>query len=160
LEDLDSKLIAAGTSYNILITCDTVLVSSTGKILEKPASESELRTFMESYSGASIRAISTLQVKTKATESGPTSLHSENCETTINFAVLSPKTIDTYCSTYFDIVKYFFIQLIQRNAAGGFRIQEEGGSLIKDIQGSYDNVVGLPLNMLCSILIKYCESIN
>ena len=39
--------------------------------------------------------------------------------------------------------------------AGGYGIQGKGGCLVKSIKGSYSNVVGLPLNELLEILLKY-----
>ena len=38
--------------------------------------------------------------------------------------------------------------------AGGYAIQGKGGLLVEQIDGSYSNVVGLPLEALSDILLK------
>ncbi len=39
-----------------------------------------------------------------------------------------------------------------RGAAGAYRIQQRGETLVDEIRGSYSNVVGLPLSLLCGML--------
>ena len=43
------------------------------------------------------------------------------------------------------------------NASGGYRIQNEGSSLVSRIEGDYGNVVGLPLNAFCNLIIQAFE---
>lgn len=40
-----------------------------------------------------------------------------------------------------------------RNKAGGYAIQDIGASFIKEIHGCFSNVIGLPVNLFCRMLI-------
>jgi septum formation protein len=64
-------------------------------------------------------------------------------ETKLKMANLSEKEIDAYIKT-----NEFF------GRAGGYAIQGVGGILIESIDGSYSNIVGLPLELLTEILIE------
>lgn len=54
-----------------------------------------------------------------------------------------------------DVIESYVLSNDGINAAGGFKIQGFGGTLIKRINGDYYNVVGLPLNKTFKELYKY-----
>jgi septum formation protein len=68
----------------------------------------------------------------------------DSMETRVEFFELDDDTIKTYISSKEPI-----------NRAGGYAIQGKGAMLVKRIEGSYSNVVGLPLELLISMLKKY-----
>jgi septum formation protein len=61
----------------------------------------------------------------------------------INFDELSEEIIDAYVLTEEWVGK-----------SGGFGIESHAGTLIKSIAGCYYNIVGLPLNATCRLLIQ------
>ncbi len=51
-----------------------------------------------------------------------------------------------------DAVKHYLSKVNPLDKAGAYAIQEHGDKLIKDIKGSYTNVVGLPMEKLKELL--------
>ena len=52
-------------------------------------------------------------------------------------------------------VCYIFIIIngtVHRDKAGGYGIQDAGGTLVKAIHGDYFNVMGFPLHHFCKVL--------
>jgi septum formation protein len=58
------------------------------------------------------------------------------------FAPLSPKSIAAYIASGEPMDK-----------AGGYAVQGKGGMFVKRIEGSYSNVIGLPLSLVRDMLI-------
>jgi septum formation protein len=67
----------------------------------------------------------------------------DHVTTTVTFKCLTPEEIDAYIKTSEPFGK-----------AGAYAIQEIGAFMIKGIQGSYSNVVGLPLFEVIDSLVK------
>ena len=118
----------------IILGADTIVVFE-GQLLGKPKDEQEARDILQKLSGHSH------EVKT-----GVCILYPDHkvsfCETTrVVFRTLSKEDIDSYIQkgTYID-------------KAGSYGIQE--CDFVKEIQGSYDNVVGLPIKRLQNELLK------
>lgn len=57
-----------------------------------------------------------------------------------------------------DIVQSYVDSEDGLKVAGGFKIQSTGGVMIKQIQGDYYNVVGLPLNSTFKVLKKIVDN--
>ncbi len=118
----------------IILTADTT-VFCRGKIYNKPQSKEEAITFLEELSGLQHSVFTGV------------SLYFQNrtetiCEETkIYFKELTRKQIEQYlnCINFLD-------------KAGGYAIQQSGSILVKKIEGSYYNVMGLPLDPLERLL--------
>jgi septum formation protein len=54
-------------------------------------------------------------------------------------------------------VRRYLSKIHPLDKAGGYAIQEEGDQIVKGIQGSYSNVVGLPLERLRAELSQWSE---
>ena len=118
----------------VIIGCDTV-VCKDGKILGKPKSREESRQMLNLLSGDSHSVISGLAVisKNKTTVSHEV--------TKVYFDTLTNSEIEAYIATGECDDK-----------AGAYGIQGLASKFIKGIEGCYFNVVGLPVNILYSIL--------
>lgn len=66
--------------------------------------------------------------------------------TKVHFVQLTDEEIDTYVATNSPLDK-----------AGAYGIQDMGGMFVDRIEGSYSNVVGLPMSMLRGMLAKMNE---
>ncbi len=122
----------------ILITADTI-VSLNGKILNKPSDRSDAENMLNLLSGDSHVVITGVCIK---------SLHKEisfSAHTTVYFNDLSNEEIAYYLENFKPYDK-----------AGAYGIQEWIGYIgIKKIEGSYFNVMGLPVQKLYEELCKF-----
>ncbi len=112
-----------GTS-RIVVAADTT-VDVDGQILEKPVDDADARRMLEMLSGRAHL------VHTGVTVSGVQTLV---VETAVEFVELRPDAIDWYIATGEPFGK-----------AGGYAIQGAGGALVRRVDGSVTNVIGLPL---------------
>jgi septum formation protein len=122
----------------ILITADTI-VCTENEILNKPADEAEAAYMLRQLSGKKHQVITGVYMK---------SLEKEICfsaESTVFFDELEPSEISYYIKKYKPFDK-----------AGAYGIQEWIGYIgIRRIEGSYFNVMGLPVQMVYAELKKW-----
>ncbi len=118
---------------NIVIGADTIVVLGT-KILGKPQNEEDAVKMLKSLSGKTHEVITGYAVisKDKTVKGFETTL--------VTFNVLSDELIKNYVKTGSPLDK-----------AGAYGIQD-GVLLVKQIQGDYNNVVGLPIDAINKIL--------
>lgn len=120
---------------DILITADTVVVLDK-EILGKPKDEADARRMLKALSGRKHKVITGVCI---ATPSGRTSF---SVETKVTMRALAPDAIDHYVTTARPMDK-----------AGAYGIQEWIGLIgIDYIEGSYQNVMGLPTQRLFAAL--------
>jgi len=126
----------AKRASGVIIGADT-LVTLDDMILGKPRSRAEARRFLEMLSGREHAVITGLCVL--STWSGEEVTAAER--TLVYFRTITPSEIERYL----DIGEYL-------DKAGGYAIQGRGGLFVERICGDYHNVVGLPLDLLRSLL--------
>jgi len=120
-----------------VIGADTiVLINDT--ILGKPASVGEARRMLVQLSGQTHRVLTGYAIL----HADKNSLHSETISTEVVFKTLSTAEIEWYIDTQEPFGK-----------AGAYAIQGLGTFLVKKINGSYTNVVGLPVCEVIEYLI-------
>jgi septum formation protein len=124
-----SKAARAGKAFpgRTLLAADT-LVALGDRILGKPRSEDEARTFLRLLSGT------THLVHTAVCLLAGDASACRTVTTEVTFRPLGDREIDWYLGTGEPMGK-----------AGAYAIQGCGGAFVASIQGSYSNVVGLPL---------------
>ncbi|AQQ67007.1 septum formation inhibitor Maf [Microbulbifer agarilyticus] len=105
------------------------------EVLEKPRDFTDFRRMMGLMSGAE-HAVLTAICLTDGDQS-----FNAVVETRVRFRELSDRLIEDYWNTG-----------EPRDKAGGYGIQGKGALLVASIQGSYSNVVGLPLETLSGFL--------
>ena len=118
----------------LILTADTV-VSAGRRILGKPSDADEAARFLRLLSGRRHR------VTTAVSLARGTALRTRSVETRVRFKRLSESEISDYLASG-----------EWRGKAGGYAIQGIAGAFIPAINGSYSNVVGLPLAETAALL--------
>lgn len=122
-----------------LIICADTIVCLGRKVLGKPQSVEDAKDMLRQLSGRwhDVFTGVTLMSKEKTT--------SFTAETRVRFAKLSDEEIDYYVDNYLPLDK-----------AGAYGIQDWiGGVAVERIEGSYFNVVGLPIQRLYNALKNF-----
>ena len=128
--------VAAGS---VVIAADTVVVLR-GRIMEKPGSEAGAHEMLRALSGQVHQVITGLCVL-GPNRGGAETVRVLAVTTDVEFRVLSNEEIDAYIHSGEPMDK-----------AGAYAIQGRAAYMIRQIRGSYTNVVGLPLTELVEIL--------
>jgi septum formation protein len=122
----------------ILITADTVVVCN-HEIVGKPKSLQEAKTILSKLSGKRHTVVTGVSIRSLNKE------HLFSISTYVYFRELTADEINYYVDTYKPLDK-----------AGAYGIQEWIGYIaVEKIEGSYYNVVGLPVHELYLELIKF-----
>jgi septum formation protein len=119
-----------------VIGADTVVILD-GAVIGKPADDADARNILTSLSGKTHVVRTAIVVADVLGENGETHIE----ETKVTFFDLSPEDIQWYLATE-----------EQRDKAGAYGIQGQGGLLVKSIEGDYYNIVGLPIAPLWRLL--------
>ena len=127
--------------YNeLLITADTVVVLG-NEVLGKPRDAKEAREILGRLSGAEHSVITGVTLRSAERE------HTFASRSIVRFAPLSKEQIGYYVDNYSPMDK-----------AGAYGIQEWIGYVgIESIEGSFYNVMGLPVQRLCRELESFIE---
>jgi len=134
LENLQNK--------DILITSDTI-VWLENKALGKPKDETDAFNMIKSLSHKTHEVITSICFTLK------TKQHIVNTTTKVTFKALTDEEIWYYVNTYKPLDK-----------AGAYGIQEWIGAIgITNIEGSYNNVVGLPTHLLYKTLNSIAKAV-
>ena len=137
LADLKSKAFTDLQQKDLLITSDTI-VWLEGKALGKPKDPKEAFDMLKRLSGKKHEVITSVSIKSTSFQK------IINDSTTVNFKELTDEEIHYYINNYKPYDK-----------AGAYGIQEWIGFIgIESIEGSYFNVVGLPVHKLYEELMK------
>ncbi|RDL42481.1 Acetylserotonin methytransferase-like protein-like protein [Venustampulla echinocandica] len=131
----------------LVVSADTVIVSHHGRILEKPRSELDhlnmLKMLRDQKTHKCYTAVVALAPREDARYPG------YNIETTVQETkvvfddLVSDELIEAYVKTREGADK-----------AGGYGLQGMGSLLVEKIEGSWDNVVGLPLRATLALIEK------
>ncbi len=126
------------TPIDIVITADTVVINN-DIVLGKPSNMDEAKTMLQSLSGK------VHQVVTGVTISSLENQVTFKATTEVEFAELSTEEINFYINSFNPTDK-----------AGAYGIQEWIGCIgVKRINGSFYNVMGLPLHLLYNELKRF-----
>lgn len=136
----ESKAMDISNKYpeSWVIGADTVVVIG-GQILGKPSSRSDAREMLKSLSGQTHIVLTGYCICCKSKNR----FFSETIKTEVLFKNLTGEEVEWYIHTKEPFDK-----------AGAYAIQGLGTFLVKSINGSYTNVVGLPVCEVLEILIK------
>ena len=126
----------------MLITADTVVVLS-GEVLGKPRDEVEARAMLHRLSGTEHSVVTGVTLRLAYSE------RTFAARSIVRFASLSDEQIEYYVDNFKPLDK-----------AGAYGIQEWIGYVgIDSIEGSFYNVMGLPVQRLCRELEAFIEQL-
>ena len=126
----------------VVLAADTIVVQNKA-ILGKPSCDKEAFETLAKLSGSTHKVLTAFSIHLSR-ESAP--IQFGRCvETQVAFRCLSPAEIENYLSTG-----------EHRDKAGSYGIQGLAGCFVEEINGSYSNVVGLPLSQLLQCLRADC----
>lgn len=130
-EDPDSQ-----AAFLPIVAADTMVVLD-GERLGKPADPDHARSMLRQLSGRTHQVSTGMAIVFGAR-------HVLRVVTSVvHFRDLTPDAIDAYVETGEPLDK-----------AGGYGIQARGAALVRTVEGSYSNVVGLPVDELEQILAE------
>jgi septum formation protein len=131
------KAVAAAhlRSDMVVIGADTTVVAPDGAILGKPTDEREAAEWMTRLAGRGHRVLTGVAVAWEGRQ------FSAFEQTTVHVLPLAPDEIAWYVATGEG-----------RDKAGAYAIQGLASRFIERIDGSYANVVGLPISTVCRLL--------
>lgn len=132
------KAESVATTYPeaIIIGADTI-VCKDGQLLGKPANAEEASRMLEALSGRAHEVITAVAVLCKETGRVQT-VHGTS---RVTFRTLTAEDISGYIATGEPLDK-----------AGAYGIQGEGGKFVTNLEGDFDNVVGLPTALVAQLL--------
>lgn len=137
LANLKSKAFSTLKDHELVITSDTI-VWLENKALEKPKNEADAFEMLKKLSGKKHEVITSVSIKTNRFQK------IINDTTHVYFKKLMDEEINFYIKNYHPFDK-----------AGGYGIQEWIGFIgIDKIEGSYFNVMGLPVHKLYKELLN------
>ncbi|EON67141.1 hypothetical protein W97_06394 [Coniosporium apollinis CBS 100218] len=138
---------SGGQEPALIIAADTIVVSHLGDILEKPRSEKEHIAMLKLLRDGGVHKVFTAVAVMAPLESAKDPGYAlETCveETSVRFdAAVTDDLILSYVKTREGADK-----------AGGYGIQGMGSILVERIEGTFDNVVGLPLRATLQLIEK------
>jgi septum formation protein len=143
LSELKSVSYPNALGFNdILITADTVVVLN-GRVLGKPQDEAEARKMLADLSGSEHTVVTGVTLRSAERR------HTFSSRSVVRFAELTEEQIEYYVEKYRPMDK-----------AGAYGIQEWIGYVgIEGIEGSFYNVMGLPVQRLCRELECFIEAL-
>ncbi len=115
-----------------VLVADTIVVAPGGEVLGKPRDDADARAMIERLAGR------THEVSTRFALAGPAQgdavAHAETVTTRVTFRPLAGDEVRAYVATGEG-----------RDKAGAYAVQGRAAAFAQRIEGSYSNVVGLPL---------------
>ena len=136
LAELKARAVAARTDGAVL-AADTVVAAADGGILGKPAGMGEAREMLRRLSGTTHRVVTGVCL---ALGRGAR-VRTESDTTFVTMRALTDAEVNEYAASGEPFGK-----------AGGYAIQEHGDRFVTSVQGSWSNVVGLPMELTLRLL--------
>lgn len=133
-----AREVAAGAGPDaVILAADTIVVSPRGEILGKPRDAVHARDMLAGLAGRSQTVITGCAIVADGLERTLAGL------TRVDMAPAGPEAIAAYVATGEPMDK-----------AGSFAIQGQGAFLVAGIEGSFSNVVGLPVAEVLAVLLE------
>ena len=125
----------------LIIAADTIVIDREGELLGKPAAAAEARWMLRHLRGRDHHVVTAFTLRQTA---NPPRVITRHARTTVTMRNYSDAEIDAYIASGDPFDK-----------AGGYAIQNEDFQPVARIEGSYSNVVGLPLDELQAALNSF-----
>lgn len=135
-----ARTIAMRRVGRVILAADTTVVVD-GTILGKPADDDDARRMLTLLSGRAHDVLTAIAIETN--DAGAPRSLARVVRTEVVFRALDAITIDRYVASG-----------EQRDKAGAYGIQGLAMGLVREIRGSYTNVVGLPAAETIDLLLE------
>jgi septum formation protein len=136
-----AAVVAAQAPGRAVLAADTVVVVD-GEIFGKPAGEDDARRMLRALAGRRHDVLTAVCLVRPAASGVPAQLSVRIASTTVEFAPMSDDEIDWYVASGEPTGK-----------AGAYAIQGLASRFVTRIDGSYSNVVGLPV----ALVVEMCR---
>lgn len=141
LAEFKANAIASKINYPALVIGADTIVVIDGKILNKPNDTNNAIEMLNQLSGRTHTVYTAISIVESNSDFSLTDI----VATDVTFRTLTQKEIIAYVSTRSPLDK-----------AGAYGIQDDFGAVfVSHINGCYYNIVGLPLELLYRMLLKY-----
>ena len=137
-----ARTIAAQSKGQPVLAADTVVVID-GLVLGKPADAADAKRMLGLLSGRTHEVLTAVALMSGQSGQGAPELDSRTESTAVQFARLSPAEIEWYVATGEPSDK-----------AGAYAIQGLASRFVTRIDGSYSNVVGLPMALVYAMCTR------
>jgi septum formation protein len=140
LAKLDAVCVRGPLDGAGVLVADTIVIASDGALLGKPGDDDEARAMLERLEGDTHHVSTRFVLAASASPGrGAAAVHAETVTTRVTFRSLSSREIREYVASGEG-----------RDKAGSYAAQGNAAAFVKRIDGSFTNVVGLPI---CEVLI-------
>jgi septum formation protein len=133
-----AALRTAGAQLDIVVLGADTAVIVDGAVLGKPRDDDDAAAMLRRLSGRAHEVLTGISLRNSASEVGKVET------TSVSFKPLSAGEVASYVSSGEG-----------RDKAGGYAIQGLASRFVSAIQGSYSNVVGLPIEALAQLLPEF-----
>jgi septum formation protein len=120
----------------LILGADTV-VTVAGKVLGKPVDEAEARSMLRLLAGRTHEVITAIAARATPEET----IALDRSTSRVRFAPMTDDEIDWYAASGEGLDK-----------AGGYALQGRGSLFVAAVEGSYTNVIGLPMERILPLL--------
>ena len=134
-----AEAVAPRHASALILSADTTVCGEDGRILGKPGTPENARRMLAELSGKWHDVFTGMTLINTSTGERMT----QAVRTRVHFVELTSEEIDAYVATKSPLDK-----------AGAYGIQDMGGMFVDRIEGSYSNVVGLPMAQLRDMLAR------
>lgn len=134
-----ARQVAERLSVGLILAADTV-VAGENEVFGKPADVNDARRILTTLSGTTHRVITGVTLLDAA--EGRRLIRHDT--TTVTMRPMSPQALDEYLASN-----------AWQGKAGAYGIQDRGDAYIERVQGSFSNVVGLPMECLEDMLCDF-----
>lgn len=131
----------------LVIAADTIIISSKGRILEKPRNPQDHLDMLKMLRDEGAHRVATAVAVMKPLENPVDPGYRMETHVEMTNVKFDPNVSD-------DILLAYVRTRDGNDKAGGYGLQSAGSILIEKIDGSHDNVIGLPLRQVLSLIEK------
>jgi septum formation protein len=127
-----------------VLVADTIVVAPDGALLGKPRDDADARAMLARLAGATHHVstrfvLASLALRDTGVAASAVPIHAQTVTTRVTFRALSSGEIDAYVASGEG-----------RDKAGSYAAQGNAAAFVERIDGSFTNVVGLPI---CEVLV-------
>jgi septum formation protein len=136
LSELKARTVAGQQPGSLVLAADTLVVLGE-RIMGKPESPSQARDMLRALSGREHQVVSGFCLRSPRWQESGVAM------SRIKFRELSAAEVAAYVNSGEPLDK-----------AGAYAVQGQGAALVERVEGSYTNVVGMPLGAIVSLLLN------